>query len=528
MAALPALITSGDLLPGGGALNGRRWAGQTLLRCWAQASAESPMALAAADPAGLEAVLPLLREAGFTGPLHGLGLVDPQALQPWGGLFLPDPSIGRWAQWRLPASPAAFSLIGQIHTLSTPAALNHLTDLVTEPVEPWDALICSSTAGRDVVLAVLDDREQQLLARSGGSAQALQARRPQLPVIPLPLPVRQMGQDLPPRQAARQALQIPHAAAVLLWLGRLSSLTKLDVHPTYAVLQRVAAQLDRPLVLIECGPDDTPQQAAEFEALRSLCPAVSFVRLGGEQAVEEAVKLQALAAADVALSLVDNTQETFGLAVAEAMACGLPVVASDWNGYRDLVRDGCDGFLVPSRWAASGPLVSSALGWQQFTGLQSFPAIAGAVSQLVQLDGAAAESALLTLLNDGDLALAMGRAARRRAGQHFDTAPVMASYGALFAELAERRAAAPPQALVAKPGPLSLDPVRAFASYASQPPLPLAEAGSSALESLPGPLRSARSGLWQVLLQSVPEACRPQLMADLIRKHTGVSEPWCG
>ncbi len=33
-------------------------------------------------------------------------------------------------------------------------------------------------------------------------------------------------------------------------------------------------------------------------------------------------------AADLAVSLVDNLQETFGLVVAEAMACGLPVVAS--------------------------------------------------------------------------------------------------------------------------------------------------------------------------------------------------------
>ena len=48
-----------------------------------------------------------------------------------------------------------FFLIGQIHTLSTPAALGHLQDLVTEPVQPWDALICSSRAGRDAVEQVL-------------------------------------------------------------------------------------------------------------------------------------------------------------------------------------------------------------------------------------------------------------------------------------------------------------------------------------------------------------------------------------
>ena len=52
------------------------------------------------------------------------------------------------------------------------------------------------------------------------------------------------------------------------------------------------------------------------------------------------------------MSLVDNPQETFGLAVAEAMAAGVPLVVSDWNGYRDLVRDGIDGFRVPTSWAS--------------------------------------------------------------------------------------------------------------------------------------------------------------------------------
>ena len=66
-----------------------------------------------------------------------------------------------------------FSLIGQIHTLSTPAALGHLQDLVTEPVQPWDALICSSSAGRDAVEQVLDAREEQLQWRTGASAARL-------------------------------------------------------------------------------------------------------------------------------------------------------------------------------------------------------------------------------------------------------------------------------------------------------------------------------------------------------------------
>ena len=121
------------------------------------------------------------------------------------GLFLPDPSIARWALWRQPVGASAFSLIGQIHTLSTPAALAHLQDLVSEPVQSWDALICSSTAGRSVVEAVLNSREEALADRSGGDAARLGSQRPQLPVIPLPLPDSAMEVQALDKRRARRA-----------------------------------------------------------------------------------------------------------------------------------------------------------------------------------------------------------------------------------------------------------------------------------------------------------------------------------
>jgi glycosyltransferase involved in cell wall biosynthesis len=52
--------------------------------------------------------------------------------------------------------------------------------------------------------------------------------------------------------------------------------------------------------------------------------------------------------------LSDNIQETFGIVPIEAMAAGLPVVVLDWDGYKNTVRDGIDGFRVPTLMSGAG------------------------------------------------------------------------------------------------------------------------------------------------------------------------------
>ncbi|MFI4991303.1 MAG: lysylphosphatidylglycerol synthase domain-containing protein [Solirubrobacterales bacterium] len=100
-----------------------------------------------------------------------------------------------------------------------------------------------------------------------------------------------------------------------------------------------------------------------FEALREHVPAtltlvgasaeeVSHMMLDGRGVralgkVSEQRKLDELARADL-LCAPSLGGESFGMILTEAFATATPVLASDIPGYRDVVRDGIDGRLVPA------------------------------------------------------------------------------------------------------------------------------------------------------------------------------------
>ncbi len=106
-----------------------------------------------------------------------------------------------------------------------------------------------------------------------------------------------------------------------------------------------------------------PVLAQAFEALRDQIPAtLTLVGASPEEVahmmlddrgvralgkVSEERKLAELARADV-LCAPSLGGESFGMVLTEAFAAATPVLASDIPGYRDVVRDGTDGLLVPA------------------------------------------------------------------------------------------------------------------------------------------------------------------------------------
>ena len=134
----------------------------------------------------------------------------------------------------------------------------------------------------------------------------------------------------------------------------------------------------------------------------------------------------------------DNIQETFGLAVLEAMASGLPVVASDWDGYRDLVEHGKTGFLVPTAMvAASTSTVTARL----LIGDLDYDHFLAECSQATTVDSRAMAAALEKLLDEPELRRRMGAAGRDRALKLFAWRSVIRSFEELWLSQESERSA---------------------------------------------------------------------------------------
>lgn len=133
------------------------------------------------------------------------------------------------------------------------------------------------------------------------------------------------------RQQARDCRGLQAGDFVLLLIGNDWGLKGLAT-----ILRAMSLLPDLPLHLVVVG-GDSPQPYQKMAQQLEV-----FGRCHWEQTSSEV--LDFYAAADIYVS--PTREDSFGLPVAEAMACGLPVITSSHAGVSELLRDGIDGFVV--------------------------------------------------------------------------------------------------------------------------------------------------------------------------------------
>ena len=361
----------------------------------------------------------------------------------------------------------AYSLVGLIHTLAPPAVRESIGASAVAPLQPWDALVCTSPAVQHALGEMFENWGGYLQERFAGQRSCL----PQLPLIPLGVEVEAIAAQAASgdaRTAMRARFGIAEQDVMVLWLGRLSYFEKAFPQVMFQAVQEAAQKSGVRVHFLLLGwfPNGEADQQLYRQAAAAYASDVNVLELDGN---DQASVAQSWAAADIFLSLVDNIQETFGLAPVEAMAAGLPVVVSDWDGYRYTVRDGVEGFLIPTL-GAPGGAPGELLAHLHSLGLETYQTYVGAVAQHTAVHGGEAAAALARLIGSPDLRASMGAAGQRRARQMFSWPVVVDQYNALFNELTQRRLHDQAQAEAKSPyriSPLRGDPFADFAGFAT-------------------------------------------------------------
>lgn len=439
-------------------LMGRNAAGESFIRGYFAHSCAKEFWAYVHDVNHAQEFAGVAKKFGRIQPVKAVGSNSIGQLRHAGALYYPGPDIARQAYSRAVHGHDAWSLCGITHTTSSARAMDALSELITAPVHPWDAVICTSRAVKNNVERVLQANVEYLTERLGINRLVL----PQLPVIPLGIHTEDFTYTSTQKAEARAALGVSPETLVVLFMGRLSFHAKAHPLAMYQALEQAALTTGKSVVLVECGwhPNDFIAKAYA-EAAQVVCPSVRVHTLDGRNADERRI---AWAGADVFCSLSDNIQETFGIVPIEAMAAGLPVVVSDWDGYKDTVRDDVDGFRIPTYMPQAG--LAGDLAQRHALEIDSYDMYCGHTSSLIAVDVQAATSAFVKLFESPELRNQMGKSGEQRAREIYDWSAIIPQYESLWAELAEiRRTQSDTHKTSAHPWPARLDPFYAFGDY---------------------------------------------------------------
>ncbi|HLF72386.1 MAG TPA: glycosyltransferase [Dehalococcoidia bacterium] len=223
--------------------------------------------------------------------------------------------------WGIPHI-AMFHTLGEVKNRASPS--ENETDLRISSeaavIADADRVVCATDQERSLV--------RQLYAADDAK----------ISVIPLGVDMERFQPT--DKDVARASLGLAEGQRIVLFVGRIEPLKGVDI------LINAAAMLESDVdcsVLIVGGDESSTSQVASLRDLareRGIEGRVSFVG-----AVDHETLPLYYNAADVCV--VPSHYESFGLVAVEAMASGVPVVASRVGGLTGTVRDGETGYLIP-------------------------------------------------------------------------------------------------------------------------------------------------------------------------------------
>lgn len=307
----------------------------------------------------------------------------------------------------------AFPVTAFIHSLSYQPFMTTYLQMLFGGVTSSDSLICSSASGKEV----LEKCFERMAARLNRSRPRIR-----MEVIPFGVDGEQFGHL--DRRKCRNELGLDQGDVIALCFSRFSDYDKMDLLPLLQAFRR-ASEGNRPWRLILAGAVHSEEylRILRLWALAlGVADKVTFLIN-----LSEGEKARLYRSADFFVSVSDNPQETFGLTLLEAMASGLPLLVSDFDGYREIVTDEI-GRRIPTTWGhfefldVLGPLMDQVT-FHRYLG------------QSVCVDVEELADALACFFSNPSRCREIGEAARQRFLREYDYPVVIEKMETLWVEL---------------------------------------------------------------------------------------------
>lgn len=333
--------------------------------------------------------------------------------KPLHALHYPSPDLYRAFEIKK-LNPIPLAITGVTHSLGNSPFLEWLYLTLLAKPNSKDALVCTSSAAVEVLRKM-----QNGIQESCGLASIA------TPKIPLAIDCSHF------ETATTNNLETEFAADefLLLYVGRLSLSSKCDLKPLLLVFRELIKRSPKKIRLVVAGACDEEGYLNDLMAYSEslgIAQQVSFQKNPSEE-----FKKNLLKRAQIFVAPNDNPQETFGLSILEALASGLPVIAADWNGYKDLIQNEKEGFLIPT-------LIPPQIDFMAETAALQIDAMNHLYfSQSTATDLEIFIDKILLLLNNENLRLQMSEAAKQKS-RIYDWKQIIPQYLNLWKRLSEK------------------------------------------------------------------------------------------
>ncbi|MBF0492059.1 MAG: glycosyltransferase family 4 protein [Deltaproteobacteria bacterium] len=333
--------------------------------------------------------------------------------KPLQALHYPSPDLYRAFEIKK-LNPTPMAVTGVTHSLGSAPFLEWLYLSLLASPQATDALICTSPAA----VKVLRKLQSEI-------THAFDLNPLATPQIPLAIHCA----DFQKTPAHNLYPEFPQEEFVLLYLGRISLFTKCDLKPLLIVFRELIKRSPKKSRLILAG---ACEEEAYLEDLSAYSHSLGInSQISFKKNPSEELKKSLLQRAQVFLAPNDNPQETFGLSILEALASGLPIVAADWNGYKSLIENEKEGFLIPT-------LIPSHLDFMGETAALQIDAMNHLYfSQSTATDLEIFTEKILSLITNEELRQDMARQARQKSSA-YDWSQVIPQYLDLWENLSQQ------------------------------------------------------------------------------------------